>query len=171
MPPKLLLRICSSRIRQKWLGLPGVCRRLCRCPSCGIPGSSLLPREAVASLEDSTGLPVGLPGVAPWPHLHQWCVCNSGVGRLLNLSELLLPIWTKGTILLLSKGCQLQIGTCRGHRPSTLYELNHVLPQLLTFNAPRKELRMENRNEVLCAGGDVDWQNKSSDRYFQEPIL
>lgn len=101
-------------------GVPGVCRRLCRCPSCGNPGSSLLPREAVASPEDSTGLTVGLPGVAPWPHLHQWCVCNSGVAKLLNLSELLLPIWTKGTTLLLSKGCQPQTGTCRGHRPSTL---------------------------------------------------
>ena len=45
--------------------------------------------------------------------------------------------------------CQLQISTF--HLP--LQGLNHELLQLLTFNTPLKELRVESRNEVLCALG------------------
>ena len=46
--------------------------------------------------------------------------------------------------------CQLSaMGTC--HLP--LPRLNHVLLQLLTFNTPWKELRVESRNKALCALG------------------
>ena len=57
------------------------------------------------------------------------------------------------------------IGTC--HLP--LQGLNQVLLYPLTFNTPWKELRVEKRNETLCSG--KNWKNRSSDRYFQKPIL
>ena len=70
--------------------------------------------------------------------------------------------------------CHLQIGTCRGHLPSTylpLWGLNHVLLQLLTFNTPWKEFRVESRNEALCAQGKAGRTGLQMVRYFQEPIL
>ena len=70
--------------------------------------------------------------------------------------------------------CHLQIGTCHGHLPSTylpLWGLNHVLLQLLTFNTPWKEFRVENRNEALCAQGKAGRTGLQMVRYFQEPIL
>ena len=45
----------------------------------------------------------------------------------------------------------IQTGNC--HRP--LHILNHELLQLLTFNTPWKELRVESRNEALCALGKM----------------
>ena len=45
------------------------------------------------------------------------------------------------------KYCQLEIDTC--HLP--LQGLNHEPLQLLTFNTPSKELRVEIRSETLCA--------------------
>ena len=53
--------------------------------------------------------------------------------------------------------CQLQTGTC--HLP--LQGLNHELLQLLTFNTPWEELRVENRNEALCALGKTGTNNLS----------
>ena len=44
---------------------------------------------------------------------------------------------------------QLQIGTC--HLP--LQGLNHMLLQVLIFNNPWKEFKVESRNEALCALG------------------
>ena len=70
--------------------------------------------------------------------------------------------------------CHLQIGTCHGHLPSTylpLWGLNHVLLQLLTFNTPWKEFRVEDRNEALCAQGKAGRTGLQMVRYFQEPIL
>ena len=63
--------------------------------------------------------------------------------------------------------CQLQIGTC--HLP--LQGLNHALRQLLTFTTPWKELRVESRNEALCALGKTGRTGLQIVRYFQEPIL
>lgn len=106
-----------------------------RCPSCGNPGSSLLPREAVASPEETAQVsPGGFRGSRLGP------ICNGGVsvGKLLNLSELLLPIWTKGIILLLFKGCQLQVGTCRGHWPSTSVRINSRAAAVADFQYPPK---------------------------------
>ena len=61
----------------------------------------------------------------------------------------------------------LQIGTC--HLP--LQGLNHMLQQLLIFNTPWKEFRVESRNEALCAWGITDRRLFQIVRYFQEPIL
>lgn len=63
---------------------------------------------------------MGLLGAPPWPRLHQWCVCHSGVGKLLSLSELLLPIWTKGVILLLFKGVNYKLVLAVGTGPLPL---------------------------------------------------
>ena len=63
--------------------------------------------------------------------------------------------------------CQLQIGTC--HLP--LQGLNHMLLQLLTFDTPWKEFRVEGRNEALCALGKTGKTGLQIVRYFQEPIL
>ena len=52
----------------------------------------------------------------------------------------------------------LQTGIC--HRP--LQGLNHELLQLLTFNNPQNELRVEIRKGVLRVLGK-NWQNRSSD--------
>jgi len=64
--------------------------------------------------------------------------------------------------------CQLQIGTCL----LPVQGLNHVLLRLLIFNTPWKEFGVESRKEALCWGrGEGDWQDRLSERYFQEPIL
>ena len=62
---------------------------------------------------------------------------------------------------------QLQIGTC--HLP--LQGLNHELLQLLTFNTPRKELRVESRKEALWALGKTGRTGVQMVRYSQEKIL
>ena len=60
-----------------------------------------------------------------------------------------------------------QTGTC--HLPKQ--KLNYVLLQLLIFNTPWKELRMESRNEALCAGGGGTGKTcLQIARYFQESI-
>ena len=58
----------------------------------------------------------------------------------------------------------LAMGTC--HLP--LQWLNHVLLQLLTFNTPSKEFRVESRNEALCALGKTGRTGLQMVRYFQE---
>ena len=59
------------------------------------------------------------------------------------------------------------MGTC--HLP--LWALNHVLLQLLTFNAPWNEFRVrEQKWGALCSG--KNWQNRFSDsQLFQESTL
>ena len=64
------------------------------------------------------------------------------------------------------KQCQLSIDTC--HLP--LQGLNHVLLQLLTFNTPWKESRVESRNEAFCAWGKTGRTGLQID-IFKEPIL
>ena len=60
------------------------------------------------------------------------------------------------------------IGTC--HLP--LQGLNHVLLQLLTFNTPLKEFRVESRTEADTeALGKTGRTGLQIVRYFQEPIL
>ena len=62
---------------------------------------------------------------------------------------------------------QLQTGTCHLSLPG----LNHVLLQLLIFKTLWNEFRVENRNEALCALGEI-WHNRSSDifrNWFYEP--
>ena len=61
---------------------------------------------------------------------------------------------------------QWQMSTCH----LLLQGLSHVLLQLLTFNNPWREFRVESRNEALCLWGK-NWKDRSSDRYFQELIL
>ena len=57
-------------------------------------------------------------------------------------------------------------GTC--HLP--LQELKPVLLQLLNFNTPLKGVQGEEQKwGILCLG--KNWQDRSSDRYFQELIL
>ena len=63
--------------------------------------------------------------------------------------------------------CQLKVGT--GHLP--LQGLNHKLLQLLTFDTPWKEFRVETRNEALCALGKLARTGLQTVRYFQEKIL
>ena len=66
--------------------------------------------------------------------------------------------------------CRLALarGTC--HLP--LEGLNHVLSQLLTFSVQGKKLKVESRNQAVCAVGEGDWGHvRSSDRYFLELIL
>lgn len=59
-------------------------------------------------------------------------------------------------------------GTC--HLP--LEGLNRVLSQLLTFSVQGKKLKVESRNQAVCAVGEGDWGHvRSSDRYFLELIL
>ena len=63
----------------------------------------------------------------------------------------------------------LGMGAC--HPP--LQGLNHELLQLLTFSIPWKEFRVEIINEALYdleKTNKKKWQNRFSDRYFQETI-
>ena len=64
------------------------------------------------------------------------------------------------------KQCQLPTDT--SHLP--LQGLNHVLLQLLTFNTPWKESRVESRNEAFCAWGKTGRTGLQID-IFKEPIL
>ena len=52
--------------------------------------------------------------------------------------ELLLRIWTTGIILLLFKGCQLQIGTCHGHWLSASTRIKSRAADLIDFQYPLK---------------------------------
>ena len=64
--------------------------------------------------------------------------------------------------------CQLQAGTC--HLP--LQRSNYELLQLLTFNTPWKEFRVEIRNEALCVLGKTSRTGPQIDifrRRFCEP--
>ena len=61
----------------------------------------------------------------------------------------------------------LAIDTC--HLP--LRRLNYEPLQLLTFNTPWKEFRVEIRNEALCALGKTGRTGLQMVRYFQEKIL
>ena len=64
--------------------------------------------------------------------------------------------------------CQLQTDPC--HLP--LQGLNNVLLQLLIFNTPWKEFRVESRNEALCAWrktGRTGLQTDISRSWFYEP--
>ena len=60
-----------------------------------------------------------------------------------------------------------QAGTCQ----LRLQKLNYVLLQLLVFNTPWKELRMESGNKALCAGGgETGKTHLQIARDFQESI-
>jgi len=64
--------------------------------------------------------------------------------------------------------CRLQAGTC--HLP--LQRSNYELLQLLTFNTPWKEFRVEIRNEALCVLGKTSRTGPQTDtfrRRFCEP--
>ena len=63
--------------------------------------------------------------------------------------------------------CQLQIGTC--HLP--LHGLSQMALQVLTFNTPWKEFRVEIRNEALGALRKTGGTGLQRVRYFQELIL
>ena len=66
--------------------------------------------------------------------------------------------------------CQLKTDTC--HLP--LQGLNHVLLQLLTFNTPWKEFRVEIRNEALCALGKTGRTGLQIDifrRFYESQFL
>ena len=56
------------------------------------------------------------------------------------------------------------------HLPSASTQTEHEPGQLLTLNRPWKELRVESRREALSVLW-ANWQNRCSDRYFQEKIL
>ena len=55
------------------------------------------------------------------------------------------------------RGCVKQMSTINWDCHLPLQGLNHVLWQLLIFNAPWKELRVESRNEALCSPFDIFW--------------
>ena len=61
----------------------------------------------------------------------------------------------------------IAIGTY--HLP--LQGLNHELLQLLSFNTPWKQFRVESRDEALCALGKTGRTGLQIVRYFQELIL
>ena len=68
------------------------------------------------------------------------------------------------------RSCRLQIVTCHEHLPSTSTMIKScVATAAVTFNTPWREFKVEIKNEALCAL--ENWQNRSSDRYFQEQIL
>ena len=60
----------------------------------------------------------------------------------------------------------LAMGTC--HLP--LWALNHVLLQLLTFNAPWNKFRVDRRNEALCALGKTNRTDSQIVRYFRSQL-
>ena len=59
--------------------------------------------------------------------------------------------------------------TTNWHLPSTRIKSCAVTAADLQHTL--KGFRVESRNEVLCAGGGRNWQDRSSDRYFQELIF
>ena len=58
-----------------------------------------------------------------------------------------------------------------GSRHLALQGLNHVLMQLLIFNMPWKEFRVEGRHEALCAQEKTGKTGFQIVRYFQKLIL
>ena len=65
--------------------------------------------------------------------------------------------------------CQLQIGTCHGCLPSTSTRIKSCATVAADLQHPLKGVQGgEQKWGTLCLGS---WQDRSSDRYFQEPIL
>ena len=60
----------------------------------------------------------------------------------------------------------LAMNTCQ----PALQVWNHVLLQLLNFNTPWREFRVERRNETLCAQGRTGMKGLQIIRYFQVPF-
>ena len=58
------------------------------------------------------------------------------------------------------------MGTC--HLP--LWALNHVLLQLLTFNAPWNKFRVDSKNEALCALGKTNRTDSQIVSYFRSQL-
>ena len=67
--------------------------------------------------------------------------------------------------------CQLQVGTCRGHLPSTSTRIKSCTAAAADRQHPLKECRVESRNEALCALGKTGLTGLQIVGYFQEPIL
>ena len=68
--------------------------------------------------------------------------------------------------------CELliQIGTCHGHLPSASTRIKSCAAAASNFQHSLKRVQGgEQKWGILCSG--KNWQNRSSDRYFQEPIL
>ena len=63
------------------------------------------------------------------------------------------------------------VSTTNWHLPLALVStgLNHMLLQMLIFNTPWKEFRRRLELRHSCSG--EIWQNRSLDRYFQDPII